>query len=198
MGLNVLAAFELEGHIKRFAEAGALIAAGLFEGIAPDERQVDEGAEAEQEALQGERGQVALGEQIAVDEDGRDPGDVDVAHGDLEDRQEGVGEDAVDQRDQQERQQQFAVEDDGQAVHQHFVDIKQGKRQGEFGDASAMLIFAPDQDGDDQGRGRAHAAIHRENVVKLLGGQPWKQILMIDIGAEDHVINMRAMQPEPG
>ena len=61
-------------------------AAGSFEGIAPDEGQVDEGAEAEQEGLQGKRGQAALGEQIAVDEDGRDPGDVDVGHGDIEDR----------------------------------------------------------------------------------------------------------------
>ena len=167
-GFDVLFAFEQERHIKLLAEARALRAAGLFEGIAPDEGQVDEGAEAKQEGLQGERGQAALGEQIAVDEDGRDPGDVDVAHGDLEDRQEGVGEDAVDQRDQQERQQQFAVEDDGQAVHQHFVDIKQGKRQGESGDALAVLVFAADQEGDDQGQGRAHPAIHHEGVIELV------------------------------
>ena len=140
----------------------------MFEGIAPDEGQVDEGAEAEQEGLEGKRGQVALGEQIAVDEDGRDPGDVDVGHGDLEDRQEGVGEDAVDQRDQQEGQQQFAVEDDGQAIDQHFVDIKQGKRQGEFGDALAVLVLAPDQESDDQGQGRAHPAVHYESVIELV------------------------------
>ena len=145
-----------------------MIAAGLFEGIAADEGQVDKGAEAEQQGLQGERGQAALGEQIAVDEEGGDPGDVDVGHGDLEDRQEGIGEDAVDQRHEQEGQQQFAVEDDGQAIDQDFVDVKQGKRQGKSGDALGVLILAADQDGDDQGQGRAHPAIHHEDIIELV------------------------------
>lgn len=163
---------ELQGFVVffQFLIGGFQLADLIFEAgdflfvVEADERHIDEDVQAEQQKLEQQSGRAAGKE--AAEQRRCDPGDVLCQYRDQAAGRTGKGQEKIQQRDGQERQEEDGVQDDGQTKEHDFTDIEAGGNQRELAESPGLGGVAEQQDGKEQREGAAAAAHEQIAVVE--------------------------------